>query len=525
MAYVFDPALGDEENKRREAEAATRPAAGVVTGGGDIPAGGQPAGAASASGSFTNLQRYLSENQSQSAGLAQKVAGQVTSAGEEAKTGAESFAKTAGDQIEANRVPFQAEVIDEAASNPTGVLGDEAKKSAFLKQRDATYTGPQGLEDVEGFAGVQDKVKKAQERIGLTESEQGRTQLLSDLSPGAGRGKLSLNQLLLSGTPEAGQILSSAGEPYKNLQRFLEAQSAEDRQKAIDASKEAETTRGKVAERFTGTGGVLPTMASDLTGRVATAKTNAQQRADTVRAALQGMNPTDQDLADLGLTREDFSGIKGYQDITNGAAHIDPTTYLTNRSPDTEYTMANVATADDYARQAALAELIGQPIQGGLSVADAAKAGTAPSDISDFDVPGAKAGAKANFQAFMGSPISGVQLAMNTMPEVFGTPPWSSIGGMPANLADMAGGDFYTALNGLGKLAAVMTIDTNDTRISPAYRQKYAAIQAAMAPTVNSPLFQALYTAAKTARANQAPGSPPDALINHLPPDVAAMLR
>lgn len=525
MAYVFDPNLSDEENRRRaDEQSAARPASSAA--GGGQPAGAQPGGAPTASGSFTNIQRYLTENQPQAKSLAQNVAGQLTQTGQDAQNAAQGVVKTANDQIDANRVPLQSDLLDEAAKNPTVVDSDAGKKAAFLKQRDADYAGPKALEDVGGFQDAQDKVKQAQARIGMTGTEAGRTQLLTDLSPaGAGKGKLALNQLLLSGNPEAGGILSDAGKPFANLGDYLTAQSTEARAKAKAAADEAAATRGNVQRRFTGDGGVVPTMAADLSGRLSGARSDAQARLDSIRTDLKGMSPSDQDLADLGISRETFSGIKGFGDLAGGQSQFDPLSFLSAQAPDAAFNIGNVATSEDYARQKALEDLMGGDIQSGIHGSDAAMAGTAPKSLATFDTQGAQAGAKTALKSYMASPISGVEVAMNTLPSVFGRPPWSDNGGMPTNLADMAGTDFYSALNGLGKLAGIMQIDATDPRIAPAYRQAYSTIQQALAPTVNSPLFQALYAAAKSARDNQAPGSQPDALINHLPPEVAAMLR
>lgn len=259
MAYVWDQNLTDDENRQREQQAG---GAGIIGAGGaaaSMPAGAQPGGgASSASGSFTNLQRYLDENKAGAVDLGQKVAGQVTEAGQAAKTAAEGVVQQGQQQVEAARVPLTG-VVEEAAASPTAVAADAAKKADFLRQRDAAYTGPQGLEDLEGFQTAQGAIKKYQDRNDLTKTEAGRTSLLQEMGgPGYGRGKAVLNQLLLSGNPEAGQAVQSAADQFGDLQAYLSGKSDETRARAASATEEAAATKAAVAQRFTGEGGVIP---------------------------------------------------------------------------------------------------------------------------------------------------------------------------------------------------------------------------------------------------------------------------
>lgn len=389
MAYVYNPNISEEENLRLAAEQdAGRPSSGVVAGG-TQPAGAQPPGTPTASGSFTNIQRYLSENQPQAKALGERVAGQITQVGQEAKTAAEGVVQNANQQIEAGRVAPDQALIDEAAANPTGITGDAAKKSAFLKMRDAAYGGPQGLEDVEGFSTAQDKVRKAQENIDLAGSESGRTQLLTNLSPaGAGKGKLSLNQLLISGNQEASDIVAGAGEPYKNLGAYLTAESESARQKAVQAAQDTQAARRAVQDKFTAPGGALESFVSGLDQRVTSTRQGAADAWSAVAAKLDAGEPlSDQDLALISANPDQIASLYGGQSVLKSTyGNPLPASGFLQQSAQPDFiTRDNLATGDDYARSQALMELMGE-FPGLLSEANRGQAGTAVTDLGDLDV-------------------------------------------------------------------------------------------------------------------------------------------
>lgn len=388
MAYVYDAGLSEEENKKREEQ--SRGGGGIIGAGGAQPmsAGGQPAanGAPSASGSFTNLQRYLDENKAGSLDLGQKVAAQVKTAGEEAKGAAEGIVKTGGEQIEAARVKPTG-IVDEAAQNPTAVVSDAAKKAAFERERDATYGGPGGLEDVEGFETAQQKVKLFQDRNALTQNEGGRMELLRSLNPTSGRGKLTLNQLLISGNPDAALAVSDAGKPFENLGGYLTAESDAARKRAVDAANEAAATRKAVEDRFLGEGGVIPGFISGLDEGVAGARSGASSGWSAIAQKLDNLEPlTEAELAQIGISKGELDRM--YQDETIlKTYHGNPlplSGFLQQTGTPELITRENFASADDYARSAALAQLMGD-FPGLLSESTRDQAGKANLDLGDID--------------------------------------------------------------------------------------------------------------------------------------------
>lgn len=387
MAYVYDPSLTDEENKKRELEQ-QQPGAGAVLGA-ETP-GGVGQGAPTASGSYTNLQKYLSENETQGQGLAQKFGEKITQEGEAAKKSVDDLYTKGTQSVESARVPTSG-IIDEATQSPVAVQADAAKRAQLLRERDASYTGPASLQDVEGYQDAESKVKSAGERISLADTEAGRMELLRELSgPGAGRGKLALNQLLLSGTPGVGDTLAAAAQPYRGLQDYLSGKSTDIGQRATTAAEEAAATsagvRGKLGEAQT-------SREADITARVNTARTNVGNQYNSIVTKLASRQPLSaEDIATLGVADQAtvdkiYNDAQALQRDYNTA--VDLTGYTTRPGTPDMITKENLATDEDYAAMLALADLMGAS-PSFLTESTRGEAGKANMDPIDFDLPAAQ---------------------------------------------------------------------------------------------------------------------------------------
>lgn len=411
MAYVPQIQTDEEEKQRQEQLLAASGVPGAAgAGGAALPAGAQPSGTSGASGNYTNLQRYLDENKSQSGDLAQKVAGTVTSAGEEAKTAAQNVADEGNKEIQAARVPEDTGLVEQASKNPTSVAADAAKTADFQKERDAAYTGPTGLDSVQGFQSAQDLVRQAQEKAGLTDTEAGRTTLLSDMGgPGYGQGKADLNQLLLSGDPDAAATLSAAAQPYKNLQDFLTGQNTTAQASAADAAKEAAATQQDIQARFTGAGGVIPSFQTDLQKRLADAGQQAvgyNTDLDSIIAAIhtgQPLTPAQQATIDADPT---IAAFQKQIPALQGVGISEPANWLDSYfNPGAQIGIPgieNITTSDDLAREQAINTLMG----GGFTNPASGDQFALPGTFGTFDDKSAAGGigsqidaAKANLSA------------------------------------------------------------------------------------------------------------------------------
>lgn len=389
MAYVFDPSLTEEENQRRAAEDQTRASGGILGSGNEPPAGAQPNAGASASGSFTNLQRYIDENRPQAGALAGRVAGQITQAGEDAKASAENLVRSTNEKIDAARVTPSQDVVDEAAQDPGAVASDPTKKASFQKQFNADYTGPSGLEDdAEGYQTAQEKAKKAQDRIKLSETEQGRMEILKDLSPaGSGRGKLTLNQFLLSAAPGNAETIATAARPYENLQSYLTAESDAARQKAQTAAQETRTAREAARAKIEGPTGAATELSKSISDRASQAEAERLAKNQAIqdlinfvegRADRSVLSPEEEAL----FIPEGYAGprpdpIGWVREMNAPASNAN---WLEQYFPGTKIApyaadAASVATADEFARVGALEQLLGYDIPE-LDVGQASRAGS-----------------------------------------------------------------------------------------------------------------------------------------------------
>lgn len=177
---------------------ATSKTAGPNSGGGE----------GTASGAYTNLQSYLDANKSLNFGG--QVAGKVQGEVDQAKTAQDEASSAFKGQVDAGATRANDDLVNEAVSNPTGVVGDQQKFSDFLKQRDAEYKGPNNLVDnTDLYTSTLQATERAGQRAGVTDDEAGRKALLDEYyGTGAGRtdytpGQKKLDNLLIQNDPNS----------------------------------------------------------------------------------------------------------------------------------------------------------------------------------------------------------------------------------------------------------------------------------------------------------------------------------
>ena len=207
---------------------------GVVTGGG---VGGAEAGASasssqakpSTSGSWTNLNSYLSANADQGAQVAGQIEGAVNSQGQNAQsevnsvnTGfnqAVSSGATAEDSAAVNKA------IQDASQLQAGQSLSAADLAAFGSQASATYGGPTDMTAQAGYSQAAADAAAAANTAQEAQTEYGRDVLLqnqyNNTSPtGYNPGEQNLDQLLLEGSDGAKAIINSANQ-WGNLSTAL----------------------------------------------------------------------------------------------------------------------------------------------------------------------------------------------------------------------------------------------------------------------------------------------------------------
>lgn len=393
MAYVPRQLPEDQENQFGRTELTTpfpTPAGGGSAGSGQAPGVGTSTEFGS---NAAKLSDYLKANQEQVAEYGQQVAGDLT----------QRYNKTLGDldtglnqfsqEAQSGYTPPDQTRVNQALANPTEFVKNQQNVQDFSNWYSPQYGGPQNFEGSSIYSNLNNQVNQAVQNAGLTGTQGGLGTYMNNFL-GANdwtEGMRVLDTALLQRNPQSRQAIQSAADPYKNLSSYL----TDTTNKANQAIAGA---RGQVAQSQADVRGqtqaATDAFTQDLQNRVAQAKSGAQTNAEAFRAALgQGANLTqaERDLYGAG----NWDDVLRYRDLlqnTQGpfsdtkakyGEKFDFLPYLTEQNPESMYNMANVASADDYAREAALQQLTGNRFN--VLSDDMTAAGTAPKTISQFN--------------------------------------------------------------------------------------------------------------------------------------------
>lgn len=404
--------------KKKEEQLTTGTEAGVVTGSGTGTAGAgtvQTAPATGPSGRFTNLQAYINANTGNAAGLGSKVANVIGSKAGEAESAIAQNRSALQSQVNAGVPGYSQADLDAIIANPTHLT--EAQQRIARGE----YSGPTGF-TYSDVAGAGEKIRQAQETARLAESGGGQQELLSQVTPGASRGALKFNQLLLGLQPAQSQI-QAATQRAAGLKEDASDILAQGQNAVTQAQQRAATAKDVLKDRIVGgtvnTGlnpdlspkpvepshyvydpatGTYPDVKAQqpsairditqsLMDRVARVRSEAARLDAQARSALQraivaptpltaaekkaGVAPrtwgtlTDQQLTNLGMTRGQFNTLQAVakEGARVGGGFKDPLNNVnfTTRALDQgrDINWNTVATADEVARYNALAQLAG----------------------------------------------------------------------------------------------------------------------------------------------------------------------
>jgi hypothetical protein len=273
MAYI------PEEEKKREQEEGQ--GIGTPQGGGLIGAGGAGVGGAQVprrGTEFATLQKYLAAGRPQAAGLAEKMAGTTTAAGEEARGLAQKAQESLGTALQpyesASAAPLIQSTIDpykartlSAARPARSIIGIAPAIGPSSSQLEAArtllagqYGGPQEFSELEQYGQAQEAARKAEEGRKMLGTEAGRMQLLSEqYQPGRTlrRGLTALDQAIMQASPEARAVFEQTQEQLKGIPGEFEKLGEAGRER-IAAAK---TRLGEESEKF---GGALKQASSDI---------------------------------------------------------------------------------------------------------------------------------------------------------------------------------------------------------------------------------------------------------------------
>jgi hypothetical protein len=385
MAYVYDPSLSDEENKKLEEGQQPAPqggGGGVLTG--EAPAAGAPVSSGSG---FTNLQKYLEANKDKGA----QIAGQIAQSLNETATGArgatEALAQKGQEVIQSGSVAPKPELVQEAVTKPVEFTQDPAKLQEFTKMRTAQYAGPQSYTDLPEYETAQSKTAQAVERGKQIQTESGRMQLMRDLMTVPGQGKTALNQFLVQGEPTAASTIAATAPQFADLESYLSGTGNTLAEAIAQGKAQTESARTGVQEALYGQESPITSLQKSIQERTVAAEAE-RERVNTIiqnaRAKLAlGQPLSGMEYTAMGLYPQQYDVLEQAQ--TNlgkwyapemGVMPEDLSRFMSGyRLGETPAEASRIATPEEYAREAALEKLAGSDLNV-LQNEAAAQAGT-----------------------------------------------------------------------------------------------------------------------------------------------------
>ena len=255
-----------------------------------------------------------------------------------------------------------------AASSPDrlGLVGDDAV-NRFREVINARYQGPASLRDSGVYNKLANRISQTQSNLDLAKSSQGREELLSRLYGTAEnpytRGMSKLDNLLIAGSKPAQQQIQQAIQGAGNLKQNLERTQLQTIADAQGRTKEIEDINKQARDEFT------RQQQEEITA-TDTRIDNAMKQSQEYYNAMNQFLQTDPN-APVDITPEVASllGIQGNEGF-----------YRIKDLPKQVLERAKMISANEQARQAALAQMAGLDLQRRLSTAqkyaDASIAGT-----------------------------------------------------------------------------------------------------------------------------------------------------
>lgn len=410
MAYVSKQIPDDQENIFARTEATTP----VPQGGGS--AGSEPNGAAPGVGTPTQfgsnaakLTDYLNANKGRVQQFGQDVAGRLTNSYDTTLGNINQGFNQFSNDVSGSYTPPTQEQVNSALSKPEEFSKDSSNVDQFRQWYNPSYSGPQNFEGSSMYSNLNDQVNKAVDNSKLVDTLPGLSTFLGQSNQYATPGMNALDSALLYRSPEARGAIQSAAAPAKTLNDYLSSKAGEANQavanKKNEISSSGENVRNLSQNAFN-------QFNNDLQDRVSTARGQSAADADLTNRLLRAGSANgfsneelqkvanDLDLAPGGA-EDDLSALnsllarraivsKGFTpDISSGLTpvagrNVDLSQFLT-LLPSEQITPGNLATPEDYARSAALAQMTG--LSPYLDQEMASQAGTAPLDLTQTAIP------------------------------------------------------------------------------------------------------------------------------------------
>ena len=321
MAFVQTP---NDPNAQQPGSQSTSmnqlPVTASGSGAGAAGANTTPAGGASAVPASTqappvqDLKAYLAANAPQAVGMGQTIAGGLN---QEYQTAAGDInaAKTAQDQaVQAGSVTPNADLVSQAAENPTQFVENPQNIQDFLAQENATYTGPTADTATSAINAVNIPTAPDINQPG------GVRQLVTGMETNPTYGMENLDELIMQGNPEALAPVQAALPQFQTLAGQQTAAATSEQNAIAQATADAEASQAGVANAFTAPGGVVPTFQAGVNQEL----TNDVGQANTYNEGLNSL------ISALGGAQPDLVNLKNA--VSGYNSQIAPTENIINNA-------------------------------------------------------------------------------------------------------------------------------------------------------------------------------------------------
>lgn len=270
MAFVSDPNQqqqgqqpgGTQGNPlAMQAPVSTSSAPGAGPGGAP---GGNATGATASNQApaqpFTNLQAYLTANAPQIQQQGQTIANNLGSQYGQIQNDIQSGVQGFQGQVQSGYAAPNADLVSQATTNPSQFSQNPSNVQSFQNQLNDSYTGPQNFEGSNYYANLNNEIQQATTNANQVNTPQGLQNYLMGTENNPTAGDTTLDQVLLSGSPQAYQQVQQAASPYANLPTQLSGIVPQQDQAVQDAitaaqqaSQNAQTQIGNTSSNFANT--------------------------------------------------------------------------------------------------------------------------------------------------------------------------------------------------------------------------------------------------------------------------------
>jgi len=390
MATVSNPFSPEEQDSSEEGTSVPvggPQQGGVISPGANTATSPAKAKKPASSGAYNNIQKYINANKgfnAEQGGLAGKIVGNIGGQVQNTQQNLQGVSNAFKQQAEENVAKFNhQDVVGNALADPSAFVesANPEQMQAFTAARDAQYTGPKGIQDIQGAGAIRAQTANVKSLVNQGQSEAGRFNLLKQMfgNNQYSGGQQNLDNLLIQSDRGQMKKIQGARQAAAGLDNTfnkagLQAQQTAQQNKSLADQIQSSTRSG-------------------LNRSVLDANKGVEERLQkTIQDQNQMVQKAREQLAAGNLDMDVYDALGGEKLGLKAGQHlygVDPNSFI-NKGADP--TAQQVASANDYARFNALSRLMGGVANTDASgvlqkFGDKTLAGTAGSGVS-FDEGG-----------------------------------------------------------------------------------------------------------------------------------------